>query len=266
MSADGPDFGTTLREARERRGVTLRQIASATKIAVSVLDGLERNDISRLPGGIFGRAFVRSYAAEVGLDPEATIRQFITQFPHDSVTVGHPTSDRIEDRDAIESDRRMASTFLRLMAISVPIAGIVLYYAMSNRDRAASPALRVTSTAAVAPASADVPLATAPDVAATAPQPSVATPAADLLTVALSIRRTCWISATVDGQKRIERLVQSGEQLTIEVHREMVLTTGDASAIAVTLNGAGARPLGRSGEVVTVRFDLANFKDYLPHR
>ena len=86
-------FGARLRDARERRGVSLRQIADATKISVAVLEALERNDISKLPGGIFGRAFVRNYAIEVGLDPEATIVDFITQFPNDSVVAGHPTSD-----------------------------------------------------------------------------------------------------------------------------------------------------------------------------
>ena len=59
-------FGGRLRDARERRGMSLRQIANATKISVAVLEALERNDISKLPGGIFGRAFVRSYAIEVG--------------------------------------------------------------------------------------------------------------------------------------------------------------------------------------------------------
>src|SRR3979490_2472817 len=103
------DFGGKRREARERRGVSLRQIANATKIAVSVLEALERNDISRLPGGIFGRAFVRSYAVEVGLDPEETIQDFIAQFPADSVTAGHPTSAHVEDHEAHESDRRMAT-------------------------------------------------------------------------------------------------------------------------------------------------------------
>src|SRR2546428_13732700 len=91
------DFGRKLREARERRGVSLRQIANSTKISVSALEALERNDISRLPGGIFSRAFVRSYAVEVGLDPEETIHDFIAQFPQDSVTAGHPTSAHIED-------------------------------------------------------------------------------------------------------------------------------------------------------------------------
>ena len=115
-------FGERLRAARERRGVSLRQIANATKISVAVLDALERNDISRLPGGIFGRAFVRSYASEVGLDPEATIQDFIAQFPNDSVIAGHPTSDRVEDTVATESDRRTAGTFLWLIVIAVPLA------------------------------------------------------------------------------------------------------------------------------------------------
>src|SRR3954471_20363004 len=96
------DLGRKLREARERKGMSLRQIANATKISVGVLDALERNDISKLPGGIFGRAFVRSYAVEVGLDPEVTIQNFIAQFPNDSVTAGHPTSQQVEDTEAVE--------------------------------------------------------------------------------------------------------------------------------------------------------------------
>src|SRR5882672_5083891 len=110
-------FGQMLRETREREGISLRQIANATKISMSVLESLERNDISRLPGGIFGRAFVRSYAIEVGLDPEATIQDFVAQFPHESVTVGHPTSERTEDNAMFESERRTAGTFLSLLVV-----------------------------------------------------------------------------------------------------------------------------------------------------
>src|SRR5437870_1763683 len=108
------DFGRRLREARERRGVTLRQIANATKISVRALEALERNDFSRLPGGIFSRSFVRSYAVEVGLDPEVTIQDFIAQFPPDSMTAAHSPSRYLEDHEAIESDRRMMRTFVRL--------------------------------------------------------------------------------------------------------------------------------------------------------
>jgi cytoskeleton protein RodZ len=87
------DFGCRMRHIREERGVSLRQIAQTTKLSVSALEALERNDISRLPGGIFSRAFVRSYAAEIGVDPEQTVRDFLSQFPHESVTGGSSHAD-----------------------------------------------------------------------------------------------------------------------------------------------------------------------------
>ena len=254
------DFGRKLREARERRGISLRQIAAATKISMSVLEALERNDISRLPGGIFSRAFVRSYAIEVGLDPEATIQEFIAQFPHDAVTAGHPPSEHVEDHEAVESDRRMASTFLRLIAISVPVAAVVLYFGNPLPAPSSIPAAETLPSAAPAP-----PSTAAPPVASASP-PRPAAPIEDKLTVGLSVKSPCWVSATVDGQKKIDRLLQAGERQSIDVRREMVLTAGDAGAIALTLNGADAKPLGKAGEIVTRRLNLANYKDYLQRR
>src|SRR5437899_5121185 len=170
MSADrlAGGFGGKLRDARERRGVSLRQIANATKISVAALEALERDDISRLPGGIFSRAFVRSYANEVGLDPEATIREFIAQFPNDSVTAGHPTSGRVEDHEAVESSRQTAGTFLWLAVISVPLAAALLYFTASGRERA-----RIASQPSATPAPpVEVPAAPAP--AAKTPEPESA--------------------------------------------------------------------------------------------
>ena len=286
MSADRPtgDFGGKLRAARERRGISLRQIANATKISVAVLEALERNDISRLPGGIFGRAFVRSYAIEVGLDPEATIQDFIAQFPSDSVTAGHPTTVQVEDHEAHESDRRMASTFVRLIAISAPIAAAVIYFTISGRragNSDASPSTAVEASAPASAASAEPPEAppapAATPAPAETPAPSAPPTAApitgsispapeDRLTVGLTVTRPCWVTATVDGQRTINRLLQPGEKPTIEVGKELVLAVGDASAVTLTLNGADAKPLGKTGDVATVRLTPANFKGYLQSR
>jgi cytoskeletal protein RodZ len=88
----GAAFGGSLRRARERRGVTVHQIAAATKIPAAALEALERNESSRLPGGIFSRAFVRAYAAEVGLDAERTVCEFLKRFPDDESAAGAETS------------------------------------------------------------------------------------------------------------------------------------------------------------------------------
>lgn len=74
-------LGPYLRRERERRGLTLRTISENTKVSVALLEGLEADDISRWPGGIFRRAFVRSYAQCVGIDADDVVRRFEAQFP-----------------------------------------------------------------------------------------------------------------------------------------------------------------------------------------
>ncbi|PYR65719.1 MAG: hypothetical protein DMF88_18830 [Acidobacteria bacterium] len=120
------DFGSRMRHAREQRGVSLRQIAEATKIGISALEALERNDISRLPGGIFSRAFVRSYAAEIGVDPEQTVREFLAQFPQDSVTAGSPHV-LIDDSS---HDRRLDPRAVMIVATLVLVAAAIIFWSL----------------------------------------------------------------------------------------------------------------------------------------
>jgi transcriptional regulator with XRE-family HTH domain len=79
--AERDTFGPRLRSERERRGISLDTIASVTKVGIELWEGLERNDFSRWPTGIFARAFVRDYALAVGLDPDEVIDEFCRLFP-----------------------------------------------------------------------------------------------------------------------------------------------------------------------------------------
>jgi hypothetical protein len=74
-------FGPNLRRIRVQRGVTVDQIVLATNVGAYVWEGLERNDLSRWPAGIYARAFVRSYANAIGVDPESTVDEFCRCFP-----------------------------------------------------------------------------------------------------------------------------------------------------------------------------------------
>lgn len=77
---DTTTLGPYLRAERERRDLTLRTISESTKVSLPLLEGLESDDISRWPGGIFRRAFVRTYAEAVGLDPDEVFRRFERQY------------------------------------------------------------------------------------------------------------------------------------------------------------------------------------------
>ena len=79
MSRDA--FGPNLRRLRLQKKVSVEEIATSTKIAASLFEGLEKNDFSRWPSGVYARAYVRQYAIAVGADPDSTVDEFCRWFP-----------------------------------------------------------------------------------------------------------------------------------------------------------------------------------------
>lgn len=238
MAAERPaaDFGARLRAAREGRGVSLRAIAEATKISVRALEALERNDISHLPGGIFSRAFVRAYAIEVGLDPEQTIADFITLFPDESVTQGHPkTRDLVEEVERVHRRSRQRTTPFRIALMAIPVLGALAYLGLALRK----PAPAISSTVAEANVPATTPAA-APPKPAPAVVPAVSV---DALTVAVEAMRPSTITVAVDGGEGMVITLGPGASQQFTAVRELTISASDRSAIRWTINGAPALPL-----------------------
>ena len=259
------DFGGKLRLARERRGISLRQIAASTKISAAALEALERNDISKLPGGIFSRAFVRSYAVEVGLDPDETVREFLDRFqgePSPSATVHVAVP---EEESTFESQQRMASVVLKLVLISVPLVGVILYFTMRGRPAQSLPAAAAVEQAAPPP-DPPSPLPAQP----TLPAPSAAVPAAlpadaTRKTMTLELHPTGRLLGHPDGRRRARhaRVMQSGERDVREVRNSAVVEVGDAGAFAFSVNGRPGKPLGAAGQVRTLTLTKDTMAEYV---
>src|SRR5260221_201143 len=96
-------FGARLRQRREQKQIALTTIAEQTKIKLSLLDALERDDVSQWPAGIFRRAFIRTYALAIGLDPDAVAREFQELYP-DPLEVVATASEMAARIDAIHSN------------------------------------------------------------------------------------------------------------------------------------------------------------------
>jgi hypothetical protein len=91
-------FCARLKSERERRGTSLAAIAASTKIKASLLDALERGDLSRWPKGLYRRAFFREYVSAIGLPPEPSISNFVELFtdgdaPRVANTAGAPAAE-----------------------------------------------------------------------------------------------------------------------------------------------------------------------------
>lgn len=244
------DFGATLRDARERRGVSLRQIASDTKISVAVLEALERNDISRLPGGIFGRSFIRSYATAVGLDPDVALEDFLRQFPHESATGGAQRASHLDPEDTFEADRRTASVVLTLLGLSIPIGALVIYLGLRGHGH--------TATVSSPPTPASV--ATQGDHAqATADR-------AEPLRVEVVAIQSVRLSITADGAAPLEVQLEPGDRHGLDVRRDLLLTVADPGSIEWTINGMPARPLGPAGSPATVHLTPESYQPFMDLR
>ena len=70
-------FGERLRREREMRGVSLDDIAEATKIGTRLLRALEEEHFELLPGGIFNKGFVRAYAKYLGLNEDEAVADYL---------------------------------------------------------------------------------------------------------------------------------------------------------------------------------------------
>lgn len=121
------DFGGRLRALREARGVTLRDMAAATNISVGQFEALERNEIRRLPGGIFLRAIVRSYALQVGADPESTVRDFIASFPGDP-SADIPHLSKIDYEKATTPRRGGSGAILFAFIALLAVAALLIWW------------------------------------------------------------------------------------------------------------------------------------------
>ena len=81
MTREGIGPGERLRVARETRGLSLFDVSNTIKITVNSLEGLEGEDFSVLPGGVYTRSFIKSYCVALGLDPELVVSEFSERYP-----------------------------------------------------------------------------------------------------------------------------------------------------------------------------------------
>jgi len=267
------DVGATLRRAREDKRLTLEQLSRTTKISLSNLRALENNDFERLPAIVYTRGFLRSYAREVGLDPEDTVEGYLAQIEEalaleqaarepavGETAMAAPRPERAHSTAGLPSLRIRADLTnvprptLAAATLLLLLVGLVVTFVWRGTDEGSEVATAaahedVAQAGAVTPASADAARA--------------AHVVDDGLRLELKTTGPCWVSASADRAPALSRLLRAGENETIEAKDEIVLRVGDPSTIDLTVNGAPLRPLGRAGIPVTVEINRDNFRDLL---
>jgi transcriptional regulator with XRE-family HTH domain len=128
MNTASLSFGQRLRFGRERLGISLEAIAASTKINRSLLADLERGDASKWPPGIYRRAFVREYAAAIGLPADAVVAEFLELFPEEGTVAQPSRADASNElRMTLAEDRNQAriGTVQRLLVATIELCAVV---------------------------------------------------------------------------------------------------------------------------------------------
>ncbi len=254
------DVGLELRQAREQRGLTLQQLAGTTKISPRVLQAIEASDQKRLPAPIYTRAFVKTYAQEVGLDPHDTLRRYLAQFqpPEDDnihmpvpapvPAVARPHAIHI----AAELVHGQLAGPIAIGMVVVILAAIGITQRARTSGRMSAPQPRVM-VAGLAPAAApeETPVGT------------TGTSPADALHFAIAPTGPCWMQATVDQNPLFAKLLNAGERRTIDTSSEVTLRIGDPAVCAFTINGKPARISSAPGQAVTIHVTTENYRQFL---
>ena len=121
-------FGEYLRREREMRGVSLEEISTATKISIRFLQAIEDEELSRLPGGIFTRSFVRTYARYLGLDEERVMADCqLADQQRPEIDIRRITANRARP------DKSASRT--RIIALLVAVVLLAIGYALFHYSR-----------------------------------------------------------------------------------------------------------------------------------
>jgi len=111
-------FGVRMRREREGRKIALATIAEQTKIKLSLFEGLEQDDVSQWPTGIFRRAFIRAYALAIGLDQDVVVREFLEVHP-DPIEVVEPVDEMAARVDVLPKSSAPPTRFRYLVGSAV---------------------------------------------------------------------------------------------------------------------------------------------------
>lgn len=262
-------IGAYLRQVRQEQGVSLDAIANQIFIRPALLYALETGNDNDLPEPVFVQGFIRRYADALGLDGQALSNEFAVT-PVDVL----PTPELLEQADTngvVQPETRHSIRVLEKAEESpsltklprrqspLPwIAGLgalllaagLAIWAIAGRNQNSA----TTEQPDQELVDDNAPPATAPELEAL-DEPSDSAAVADLVApvvVDVNLRDRSWLSVTADGETVYEGTSEAGFEETWTAEYTLVVTTGNAGGVELTINGDEAVLVGETGDVRTL--------------
>jgi cytoskeletal protein RodZ len=171
------EIGTTLRDARVRRDISLQKAEADTKIRVKYIQAMENEDFDVLPAGTYVKGFLRTYAEYLGIDYQLILDEYNDRYgtgdhkEHLVVQTGKSRKPGKRGRSGAERKSRKQTNYLFVAIFAVLIIAVLAYLGWGNSTSEKPTLVTTTATGADTVATATVPAETAAAVTPTQTQP-----------------------------------------------------------------------------------------------
>ncbi len=275
-------FGERLQREREMRGITLEEIAEATKIGTRSLRALEQQDFDKLPGGIFNKGFVRAYSKYLGIDEDQSVADYVIAV-NEAQAAGKlsrpehapPTFEEAEPEKPEPIRIPWGLLIIVALVVAVGFAAKSYYaqYGGAKLRREATPVQSVATPSQQSPA----PVAQQPT---TTPTPAKQTPVqapvdtaqkqaipastvpenpqttsgapADEFVVKIRAKEDARVWIKADGKVVSNGMLPANSERVVRAAKQVILVTENAGGIEVSHNDKLLPPLGAENQKRTV--------------
>jgi cytoskeleton protein RodZ len=258
-------FGARLKQIREQRGITLDQVSLSTKIGVRFLRALEDEHFEQLPGGIFNKGFVRSYARMIGTDEEQAIADYLAaseeRQPKPPPEVAAASLIQRGGVAAPGNGFSLEGLPLRSLTLALVIVVAVLALVFLGihlrpfnlkggggvSGKGKTPAV-LTSQQAKSGIAANGQVSGDSELRAVASTPFA-------IVVKIKANDDSWLSITADGKPVMEDTLAAEEEKSVAAQKEIVVKAGNVGGVDFWFNGNKLSSQGDYGNVKTLSFD-----------
>jgi cytoskeletal protein RodZ len=240
--------GEILRRTRIYYGQSLEQVEAILRIRAIQLDAIEKGDISRLPGRVYAIGFVRAYSEYLGLNGDKMVHLFKVQ------SVGGRVKPELS-MPAPASESKIPNLYAVLGGLIGAIMLISFWAAMhtSSGGQEPIPEIPVAMTSSAINKSL-VPAAEAPsnDELASADDNGDEAAAADTpkSRIVITVKDSSWVEIkNLRGQAILRQVLKPGDQYMVPDEQGLVMATGNAGGLSITVDGKEAPPIGKPAQV-----------------
>lgn len=273
-----PQIGDILREARIRKGLSIKDVSDATRIRTRYLEALEQDDYEVIPGGTFVKAYLRNYATYLRLDADALVEEYrygreprseeLGVYQHNNTAEQpRPSSLTVRKRRKSGHNRR---GYALIGVLAVVIIVLLAWFAAGRGQPAASPGpdsfngsvTTTTSTdvSGTTVSGSDTTVTTGEGVAATTTTTGIVATGGNVTLVATVAEGSCWLVVREDSKKGAvlyQDTLSAGEEKSFSGAKRYWLNVGEPDVLVLTVNGVERKIDGGYGYYVVTETQIA---------